>query len=371
MCGKAETTCSNPSLEHSQSVTLVFAPDVSGDNHSTSKMAWSLRTVFGIGLLSTCPLAESSKILIEKPEKEDSNDDDMDIRPAVLVKESTGNGCESSLVEIDVNELVDGDYGNNVYLSYRRGLVSSQGSKLSKFTSGLRATRYVVGYGQERGEFVTKLTNDEYKKKTIVFLDVLPWYLRVYFHTLRVTRSDTKEQIQPLKSSFQPGVDREKPYSMELVLELPPKATTTISVSFEKSILKWLEYPPDANHGFYVSSAVVTEPCIGQGDSCCPGGSKRIFTETILMTLPTPDFSMPYNVICLACTVVALAFGPLHNITTKRLVVEKESDKGNDQSVLERIKSRVQKLLRREQKEAQSSQVQEEEREPLTEEKAE
>ena len=28
---------------------------------------------------------------------------------------------------------------------------------------------------------------------------------------------------------------------------------------------------------------------------------------------------MPYNVICLTCTVVALAFGPLHNITTKQL----------------------------------------------------
>ena len=28
---------------------------------------------------------------------------------------------------------------------------------------------------------------------------------------------------------------------------------------------------------------------------------------------------MPYNVICLTCTVVALAFGPLHNITTKSL----------------------------------------------------
>jgi len=42
-----------------------------------------------------------------------------------------------------------------------------------------------------------------------------------------------------------------------------------------------------------------------------------IFTEILLLTLPTPDFSMPYNVICLACTVAALAFGPLHNITTR------------------------------------------------------
>lgn len=48
----------------------------------------------------------------------------------------------------------------------------------------------------------------------------------------------------------------------------------------------------------------------------------QIRTEIILVSLPTPDFSMPYNVICLACTVVALAFGPLHNITTKRFDFE-------------------------------------------------
>lgn len=46
-------------------------------------------------------------------------------------------------------------------------------------------------------------------------------------------------------------------------------------------------------------------------------------TESVLISLPTPDFSMPYNVICLACTAVALAFGPLHNITTKRLVLKR------------------------------------------------
>ena len=44
------------------------------------------------------------------------------------------------------------------------------------------------------------------------------------------------------------------------------------------------------------------------------------------MNLPTPDFSMPYNVICLTCTVVALAFGPLHNITTKSLTIVEAGD---------------------------------------------
>ena len=46
----------------------------------------------------------------------------------------------------------------------------------------------------------------------------------------------------------------------------------------------------------------------------------RVHTETLVVAMATPDFSMPYNVICLACTVVALAFGPLYNLTTKRQV---------------------------------------------------
>ena len=55
----------------------------------------------------------------------------------------------------------------------------------------------------------------------------------------------------------------------------------------------------------------------------------RIHTEALLVTLPTPDFSMPYNYICLSCTVVALAFSPLHNMTTKWLLLQKKMRRRN------------------------------------------
>lgn len=55
----------------------------------------------------------------------------------------------------------------------------------------------------------------------------------------------------------------------------------------------------------------------------------RLHTETLLITLPTPDFSMPYNVICLACTVVAIAFGSMHNLTTRKFVVKDPTKPGN------------------------------------------
>ncbi len=54
----------------------------------------------------------------------------------------------------------------------------------------------------------------------------------------------------------------------------------------------------------------------------------RLHTETLLISLPTPDFSMPYNVICLACTVVAIAFGSVHNLTTRRFVVVDKKRQG-------------------------------------------
>ena len=36
---------------------------------------------------------------------------------------------------------------------------------------------------------------------------------------------------------------------------------------------------------------------------------------------------MPYNVICLACTVVAIAFGSIHNLTTRRFVLQDPAKK--------------------------------------------
>ena len=56
-----------------------------------------------------------------------------------------------------------------------------------------------------------------------------------------------------------------------------------------------------------------------------------------MVSLPTPDFSMPYNVICLACTVVAIAFGSLHNLTTRSFVAM-DPDKAK-QNPLQKLKA--------------------------------
>lgn len=54
----------------------------------------------------------------------------------------------------------------------------------------------------------------------------------------------TREIVHPIDLNFVPGVDRRRPYSIEIVVQVPPKSFLEISVEFEYSLLKWLEYPP-------------------------------------------------------------------------------------------------------------------------------
>ncbi len=57
---------------------------------------------------------------------------------------------------------------------------------------------------------------------------------------------------------FMPGIDRKKPHHLELVLNLEPNNVYSIYFKTEFAYLKWDEYPPDVNHGFYINSALVS-----------------------------------------------------------------------------------------------------------------
>ena len=67
----------------------------------------------------------------------------------------------------------------------------------------------------------------------------------------------------------------------------------------------------------------------------------RIYSEPILVTLSTPDFSMPYNVICFVCTIVAIGFGSLYNLSIKDLKPASSSD----ERLIVRIWKRLKKLF--------------------------
>lgn len=51
---------------------------------------------------------------------------------------------------------------------------------------------------------------------------------------------------------YQPAQDRRQPHLLEMLIQLPANSVTKVTIQFERALLKWTEYPPDPNHGFYV-----------------------------------------------------------------------------------------------------------------------
>lgn len=342
-CQDAE--CKSAQLELVQALSLVQLPDSLGEGFQD----WVLHHLFSVPLIYSCPLADISRIYVDLTDNEDMKKFTLDPEPH-FVEESGSGPSHRRLAVYDTHEALNGDpfsieatySDHHIY-----GVVSPP---------VLHVSRFITGYGQEGGSITVKFTNTGYEPLTVVYLEVVPWYLRLFLHT-----SHSSTQLESMYvAKLVTARDRELPWLYEAVLELKPRSTRELSLEFNRALLKWLEYPPDANHGFYVPAATVStvlpsprnvsvnslnESTLNKKLLVRDGESfVRIHTETLLVSLPTPDFSMPYNVICLACTVVALAFGPIHNITTKKLVPKKVEVK---ESHLTRMVNKIKGLFRR------------------------
>lgn len=51
---------------------------------------------------------------------------------------------------------------------------------------GIVAHRYFTGYGQERGGLSIEIHNNNWEQIDIMYMDTLPWYLKLYLHTFNL-----------------------------------------------------------------------------------------------------------------------------------------------------------------------------------------
>lgn len=228
----------------------------------------------------------------------------------------------------------------------------------------LYAERSITGHGQERGGVRALLTNPSPTEPVeFVYFETLPWFMKPYMHTLttRIASSSSSNTTFPPTSQeaiirdmyYRPGLDRVRGSQLELHMSIPPLSTVTLTYSFEKAILRYTEYPPDANRGRDVAPAIIR---LISGDAPEPVGvvlrttagsssgghpASYLRTTPLMLPLPTPDFSMPYNVIILTSTVIALAFGMVYNMLVRRFV---GADEGEEQGLLPLLRGLVVRL---------------------------
>ncbi|CAK7200499.1 Subunit of the glycosylphosphatidylinositol transamidase complex-like protein [Sporothrix eucalyptigena] len=334
-----ELKCDTAKPYHSDD-NICFPANYSADQ------GWSLTQIFGKSMRGTCTLADPATppVCLEVP-----NSRSVYVTEGVReVKNEDGRSrCFFFDPETTFEVMLPEEGGQPTD-------AAAESSILTPETPLLYAERSLTGHGAERGGVQTILTNPSTDTKVeFVYMESLPWFMRIYLHTLEarlvdggINGSAAGDVIQEVY--YRPALDRERGTQLEVRMSIPPGATVFLTYDFEKSILRYTEYPPDANRGFDVAAAVITILHPSERSSVSASSShSNLRTTTLLLSLPTPDFSMPYNVIIFTSTAIALAFGGMFNIIVRRFVAADEGPTVSVKAVVGKAVLRLKTLAKK------------------------
>lgn len=314
--------CNEIDLNLEQHLSSVF--DIRED--PTAAPEFSVYSIFGSKLKPACPVADRSYVALESLT-------DVVMNPELDVSESD----DGRYYVMDLKTLATDTHLRYIWKTIPDNENDASPAIFNQCHSSIQ---------ELDGRLICTIPNLTPQNVTILFLQSMPWFLHAQFHTLQIS-SDNYGDIVPLWKSFKPGKIRESPHVLELALELPAQSVTHLEFGFVLGFLKWTEHPPDANHGFYISPSVIS---VKSSDIQLDSEQEVIYIygDSLLVSIPVPDFSMPYNVICMVCTVVAILFGSMHNVCCRILEVKPVGQSSGPASALNKIKSRLKLIFSKE-----------------------
>lgn len=388
-----------------QTLTVVLQPSSwrTGKTYSVEtniQPSWSISSIFGRNIPGKCVIAKSSNVYLQLDNGlvgELKNLERENAKYVANTFESEGfqsnHAFKISVTPDKVFEEVDNLHGKSTSVIY--GFSVEKYNDSQPFDLGLtwkipvvwscqqaplHASRFLMGSGNERGAIAISLEPTESSEGLptshiidgrcelrVDIFQVVPWYIKVYFHTLQVFVDKQPRAMADVvdKIRVSPSKDKVSPGVMEMILKLPcGSKSAAFSLEFDKGFLHIDEYPPDANQGFDIPSALISfpsfnarmnfsedeflnnSPILSKFQETSPVLS---YTEVLLIPLTTPDFSMPYNVITITCTVFALYFGSLLNVLRRRVDEEERilrSRAGRKAGWISQLLSRLSAKLR-------------------------
>jgi phosphatidylinositol glycan class T len=300
-----------------------------------------------------------------------------------LCERSAAKDASKALVRLKTWDLAEMDTYRNASAEKRSfdvALARDAGAPeprapLAGYAPEFVAERFLTGSGNRDGgvsiELRRHLPSSERKAHDtrVRVFQALPWYVRVFAHTLKVTFDGVDADFAATRAAadgerspsaargggggpaveglrWVPSRDRTRPSVLEVQMFVPRSVSVVrVSARFEKAFLRTEEFPPDANRGFDAAPAAVAfppprvirffrnlegmdaleSPLLDRMEGLVVGGRgepaeqpEHVYLNGLLLTLPTPDFSMPFNVITLVCTAMSLLSGGVLAALTRR-----------------------------------------------------
>jgi GPI-anchor transamidase subunit T len=322
VCADGAAECAAPLLELTQTIGVVQSTAASRD--------WSLQQLFGRSA-RRCPVAAHSNIFVML--RDDADAKTLEPAPDALLPVSRFRFGEqaagfATVARFDARSLVD--------LQHRA--VGEPQPHVVRRVADIAIYRSATGDDQLRFEVArgadADAGADDGAAVPFVWFDALPWQMRIFLHTLQCSVNGRAVSLASgdwfTSVRFEPSDDRVSPTVIELRGALRRNESLVCTAHFQRAFMAWTEFPPDAHRGYDMGAAVLeverSGASAGQPLSWSPSlpaaqqarGVRRLYTPGFQIILPTPDFSMPYNVICLTGTVWALYFGNLFNTLVRR-----------------------------------------------------
>jgi len=323
----------HPSLLLTQSLTLVLRPRA-GSHWAADPLGGGpcelLRNLWDVPTTGPCPLASTSNIYLGLPSATDPSRRLSEVRMFRL-------GDPSCVWTKTADELHAGQRipPPPPQLLAQLHVAQEDGQ------SGSLVTQVQLGQGklgncaQRKGTAAS--SNGTLPARAICISQLIPWYLRIHLHTLHLTVDGEGVKWQTVVDQYrvEPSRDRERPTVIELCVPVHQTCShLTVSVRFDKAFLTVFEHPPDTARGFDVPAAMAhlrgglqesatCSPC--QAPTGTPLLGKlhetlwpQVYTQGLLLPLPCPDFSMPYNVTCFTSTLLAIYLGSILTLLLHR-----------------------------------------------------
>ncbi|KAH9919179.1 Gpi16 subunit GPI transamidase component [Epithele typhae] len=271
---------------------------------------WSLHSLFDRTIERACPVARRSKVRVELP---------GDPSPYSITPDPTtvANGIATYEVDAKIEAL-------DVALRWpeEEHFVYPKSSEVPPLAD-ISVHRTLKGVNQANAQFALSVRNNLPVEVRTGYLETMPWHLQFYLHTLEARVDGVLRDDLVSVLAYTPPEPHGRPALLQAALTLPAHATLVLTMDVAKAFLRYTEHQPDAQRGWDLPPAVLAPFAFGNGSALRPGSgrSTRVYTPALLVDLATPDFSMPYNVIIMSCTLIALIFGSVFNQLTRRFVV--------------------------------------------------